>query len=237
MIVKPGTLIGWHRKGFRSFWRWKSRPGRPPLPQEIRALIARMAREIRLGGNCGWPPSSRSSWALSSRRARWEPNDRGRRRVSSQCWATFVRNHAMAIVACDFMVAVTAQFQFLYVFVVLELGTRRILHHNVTAHPTAEWTLQQVRDAMPNERQRRSLIHDRDSIFSAQLDDELLTPMRLLHPLTHHRRNKSAQVPKTNPEAEVPRYPSDLQLNRVNECSRDFAPTVLGEVPPTHGFH
>jgi len=79
----------------------------------------------------------------------------------------------MAIVACDFMVAVTAQFQFLYVFVVLELGTRRILHCNVTAHPTAEWTLQQVRETMSNERQHGFLIHDRDSIFSAEVDDEL----------------------------------------------------------------
>jgi transposase InsO family protein len=179
MIVKPGTLIGWHRKGFKLFWRWKSRPGRPALPLEIRELIARMARENPTWGQARVAAelSLKLGIVLSPRTVRkyWplEPNDRGRRRVSSQCWATFVRNHAMAIVACDFMVAVTAQFQFLYVFVILELGTRRILHCNVTAHPTADWTLQQVREAMPNERQHRFLIHDRDSIFSAELDDEL----------------------------------------------------------------
>jgi len=179
MIVKPGTFIGWHRKGFRLFWRWKSRPGRPPLPQEIRALIERMARENPTWGQLRVAAelSLKLGIFLSPRTVRkywpWEPNDRGRRRVSSQCWATFVRNHAVAIVACDFMVVVTAKFQFLYVLVVLELGSRRILQCNVTAHPTAEWTLQQVREAMPNEHQHCFLIHDRDSIFSAELDEEL----------------------------------------------------------------
>jgi len=84
-----------------------------------------------------------------------------------------VRNHAQAIIACDFLVAVTSRFQFLYVLVILELGSRRILQCNVTAHPTAEWTLHQVREAMPNEQKHRVLIHDRDSIFSAELDEEL----------------------------------------------------------------
>ena len=72
----------------------------------------------------------------------------GRRRTESQPWKTFVRNHAQGIVACDFLVAVTARFRILFVFVALEIGSRRILHCNVTAHPTAEWTLQQLRDAI-----------------------------------------------------------------------------------------
>jgi putative transposase len=179
MIVKPETLIGWHRKGFRLFWRWKSRPGRPALPQEIRSLIVRMARENPTWGQLRVAAelSLKLGIFLSPRTVRrywpWEPKDRGRRRASSQCWATFVRNHAVAIVAGDFMVAVTARFQFLYVLVILELGSRRILYCNVTAHPTAEWTLQQVREAMPNEQKHRFLIHDRDSIFSAEFDQEL----------------------------------------------------------------
>ena len=84
-----------------------------------------------------------------------------------------MRNHANAIVACDFLVAVTVRFQFLYVLVILELGSRRILHCNVTAHPTAEWTGQQFREAIPSEQRHRFLIHDRDSIFSAEFDHEL----------------------------------------------------------------
>jgi len=146
MIVKPGTLTGWHRKGFRLFWRWKSCRGRPPVPQAIRELIVRMARENLTWGQLRVAAelSLKLGIFLSPRTVRkywpWEAKDRDRRAVFSQSWTTFVRNHADAIVACDFMVAVTARFQFLYVFVILELGLRRILQCNVTAHPTAEWT-------------------------------------------------------------------------------------------------
>ena len=91
--------------------------------------------------------------------------------MSSQRWRTFVRNHAQAIVACDFCVVVTVTFRLLYVFVVMEHATRRIMHTNVTAHPTAAWTLQQLRAAIPADHTYRFLLHDRDSIFSPQLDE------------------------------------------------------------------
>jgi hypothetical protein len=84
-----------------------------------------------------------------------------------------VRNHAQAIVACDFCVVVTATFRLLYVFVLMEHATRRMLHINVTVHPTAPWTLQQLREAIPSDHSYRFLIHDRDSIFSAQLDQQV----------------------------------------------------------------
>jgi putative transposase len=90
-----------------------------------------------------------------------------------QRWLTFIRNHAQMIVACDFFVAATATFRTLHVFVIMDLGTRRILHHNATSHPTAEWTLQQFREALPGERAYRFVIHDRDSIFSKELDEEV----------------------------------------------------------------
>jgi putative transposase len=97
--------------------------------------------------------------------------DRGRgQRAKSQRWRTFVRNHAQAIVACDFCTVATATFRLLYVFVVMEHATRRILHTNVTARPTAAWTLQQLREAIPAEQTYRFLIHDRDTIFSRGLD-------------------------------------------------------------------
>jgi transposase InsO family protein len=76
-----------------------------------------------------------------------------------------------ALLACDFFVVVTARFRILYVFVLLEVGTRRVRHYNVTAHPTAEWTLQQFREALPDEHSYRFVIHDRDSIFSKELDE------------------------------------------------------------------
>lgn len=94
-------------------------------------------------------------------------------RATSQRWSTFVRNHAQAIVACDFCVAVTATFRLLYVFVVMEHASRRILHINVTAHPTAPWTRQHLREAIPADHAYRFLLHDRDNIFSPQLDQSI----------------------------------------------------------------
>jgi hypothetical protein len=106
--------------------------------------------------------------------------------MSSQRWRTLVRNHAQVIVACDFCVAVTATLRNLYLFVVTEHATRTILHANVTGHPTAVWTLQQLRAAIPAEHACRYLIHNRDSMFSQQFDQRgrhlglrvLKTPMR-----------------------------------------------------------
>lgn len=89
----------------------------------------------------------------------------------SQRWSTFVRNHAQAVLACDFCVAITATFRLVYVFVILEVGTRRITHWNVTEHPTAAWTVQQFRTAIPGETAHWWLIHDRDAIYAPAVDD------------------------------------------------------------------
>jgi putative transposase len=179
VIVKPETLIGWHRKGFKLFWWWKSQAGRPRLPENIRKLIVRMAQENPTWGQ------ARVAAELSVKlgiyvspltvRAYWppEPDQRGPRRTSSQHWRTFVRNQAQSIVACDFLVVVTARFRPLYVLLLMEVGTRRIVHCNVTAHPTAEWTLQQFREAIPSDHSYRFVIHDGDSIFTAEVDGQL----------------------------------------------------------------
>ncbi|MBV8810570.1 MAG: transposase [Acidobacteriaceae bacterium] len=90
-----------------------------------------------------------------------------------QRWSTFLRNHAGSIVACDFFVCVTARFRILYVFVALEIGSRRLIHFNATPHPTAEWTLQQLREALPGDQEYKFLLHDRHTSFSADLDQEV----------------------------------------------------------------
>src|SRR5215467_9350092 len=101
-----------------------------------------------------------------------------------QRWLSFVRNHAKAMVACDFFVVITATFRTLYVFVVIEIGSRRILHQKVGAHPTAQWTLQQFREALPGDHPYRFLIHDRDSIFAKNVDQSLANPgVRVLRAL------------------------------------------------------
>ena len=178
-IVQPETFTRWHRQGFRLFWRWKSTPGRPPIPVDLQALIRRMARE-----NPSWGEERIANELLLKLGLRVSPRtirkylpkrlNPGRgKRATTQRWRTFVRNHAQAIVACDFCVVVTATFRLLYVFVLMEHATRRILHVNVTAHPTASWTLQQLREAIPADHDYRFLLHDRDSIFSAQLDHSI----------------------------------------------------------------
>jgi putative transposase len=178
-VVQPATFLRWHRQGFRLFWRWKSQPGRQPIPPELQALIRQMARD-----NPPWGQERIANELLLKLGLRVSPRtvriympkrlDRGPgTRATSQRWSTFVRNHAQAIVACDFCVAVTATFRLLYVFVVIEHASRRLLHVNVTASPTAEWTLQQLREALPADHGYRFLIHDRDSIFSRALDQSI----------------------------------------------------------------
>ena len=176
--VRPETFLGWHRRGFRLLWRWKSRPrGRPRLPEEIQKLIGRMARE-----NPTWGEERiaaelllKLGIQLSARTVRrYMPIDTGSgKRVPSQRWMMFVRNHAQAILACDFFIVVTARFRILYVFVAMEVGTRKIAHFNVTAHPTADRTLQQFREVTMGEASYRFILHDRDSIYSAELDSAL----------------------------------------------------------------
>jgi transposase InsO family protein len=176
VIVQPATLIRWHRQGCRLFWRWKSTPGRPPIPPDLQALIRRMAYE-----NPTWGEERIANELLlklglrvSPRTVRKylpKPLNHGRgKRAPSQCWRTFVRNHAQAIIACDFCLVVTATFRLLSVFVLMEHATRHILHVNVTAHPTAHWTLQQLREAIPADHAYRFLLHDHDRIFSQALD-------------------------------------------------------------------
>jgi hypothetical protein len=93
--------------------------------------------------------------------------------VGSQSWRTFLQNHAKQIVACDFFTVVTASLKVFYVFIVMEHASRRIIHFNVTDHPTANWTTQQFREALPSNHEYRFLIHDRDSIYAAEFDEQI----------------------------------------------------------------
>src|SRR5881397_340519 len=131
-VVKPDTLIRWHRKGFRLFWKWKSRAaGRPRVSLEVRQLIGEMARN-----NSTWREERIADELLlkigiqiSPRTVRrYMPKPPRRPADPAQRWMTFVRNHTKAIIATDFFVVVTATFRLIYVFVIMELDTRRILH-------------------------------------------------------------------------------------------------------------
>jgi putative transposase len=175
-VVQPKTMIRWQRAGWRLFWRWKCRPGRPRIPVELRALIRRMA-----GENPAWGEERIANELLvklgiqvSPRTVRkYMPKRPDGHSRNDQRWSTFLKNHARAIVACDFFVVVTATFRLFYVFVVIEHGSRRLVRVNVTAHPSAAWTLQQLREVVGFAHAQRYLIHDRDTIFARHLDESI----------------------------------------------------------------
>jgi putative transposase len=174
VVVRPETMIRWHRAGWKLFWRLKSRPGGPPIPRQIQALIRRMANENPAWGEqrianeflvkLGIRLSPRTVSKYLSRRSPGRP--RGDLR-----WSTFLRLHGQGIIACDFLVTVTATFRLLYVFVVIEHRSRRLIHCNATAHPGSAWTLQQLRETVGFEERYQYLLHDRDSIFAKHLDE------------------------------------------------------------------
>jgi putative transposase len=173
IIVKPDTVVCWHRTGFRLYWRWRSHAGfggRPKITAEIRALIRRMAEENPDWGapkihgellKLGFKVSERTV-ARYLRRVR-------RRRDPSKRWLTFLRNHREVIVALDFFTVPTVTFKLLYCFFAIEHGRRRILHVNTTRHPTADWVVQQLRETFPEAGQYRHVILDRDSKFDAEV--------------------------------------------------------------------
>lgn len=165
-IVKPDTIVRWHRAGFRSYWRWKSRPrgGRPTVPLEIRELIREMSianplwgaprihgELLKLGIEIG-----QTSVAKYMARRRGPP---------SQGWKTFLRNHADGIAAMDLFVVPTISFRLLYGLLIMGHGRRQILWLGVTAHPTAEWIANQLTEACGWEQAPRYLIRDRDRAY------------------------------------------------------------------------
>src|SRR6266446_8227771 len=166
-LVRPETVIRWHRQGFRAFWTWKSRrgrTGRPPVASELADLVRTMALANPLWGaprihgellKLGLDVSQRTVARLMPRRPK----------VPSQTWRTFLENHLAELVSVDFFVVPTATFRILYVFVVLLHHRRRIAHFDVTDSPTAAWTAQQIVEAFPEDSAPCYLLRHRDSIY------------------------------------------------------------------------
>jgi len=169
-VVRPETVIRWHRQGFRAFWTWKSRrgrTGRPPVGVELAELVRTMALANPLWGaprihgellKLGFKLSQRTVARLMPRRPK----------PPSQTWRTFLQNHVADLASVDFFVVPTATFRVLYVFVVLLHSRRRIAHFNVTDSPTAAWTARQLIEAFPDDSAPRYLLRDRDSIYGGE---------------------------------------------------------------------
>jgi hypothetical protein len=167
VLVQPETVIAWHRRGFRLYWRWKSRnssPGRPKVEQEVRDLIRRMSKENPTWG----APRIQSELALlgydvaESTVSKYMRCDK---KPPSQSWRTFLTNHETSLASIDFFTVPTATFRVLYCFLVLCHERRRIVHVNVTANPTEYWTAQQIVEAFPYDAAPRYLIRDRCAIY------------------------------------------------------------------------
>jgi len=180
-VIKPETVIRWHRRGFRAYWRWKSRQrgGRPRIDRETRDLIRRMSKENPLWGapRIHGELLMRGIEVAQSSVARYMTKRQG---SPSQGWKTFLRNHAAGIASLDLFVARTIPFKLLYGLVILRHARRRSVRIGVTSNPTAEWIAGQVTDAFPWDEAPRHLIRDRDGAF-VQWRSEITLPHRARH--------------------------------------------------------
>jgi Integrase core domain len=172
-VVRPETVVRWHRQGFRRYWAWKSRrrSGRPVISTDLRDLIRRMSHANplwgapRIHGELLKLGVTVSQATISKYMLR-------PRRPPSQTWRTFLKNHAQDLIALDFFAVPTATFRVLFVFVVLSHGRRRLVHFNVTEHPSAEWTARQLLEACGLEGSPRYLIRDRDQVYGERFSHQ-----------------------------------------------------------------
>ena len=164
VLVKPATVIQWHRQGFRRYWRWRSRSGRPSVDREVRKLIRQMSTANPLWGaprihgeliKLGIEVSQATVAKYMVRR----------RGTPSPTWRSFLRNQAQGIAAIDMFVVARASFRLLYVMIILSHDRRRIIHTAVTDHPTAAWLSHQVTEAFPWDTAPRYLLRDRDASY------------------------------------------------------------------------
>ena len=165
--LHPDTVVRWHREGFRRYWQWKScrrSVGRPPIDRGIRKLIQEMQ-----SANIGWGAprihGELLKLGIEISQATVSKYMASTRKQPSQTWRTFLENHVADLASIDFFTVPTATFRVLYVFVVLRHDRREIVHFNVTEHPTARWTAQQIVEAFPFDTAPRYLLRDRDAIY------------------------------------------------------------------------
>jgi putative transposase len=169
MLVKPATVVQWHRQGFKLYWRWRSRSGRPSVNRQIRDLIRQMSKANPLWGA---PRIHGELLKLGieisqATVAKYMPKRSG---SSSPTWRTFLRNEAMGIAAIDMFVVPSATFRLLFVVLILVHNRREVVHFNVTGNPTSAWLSRQVTEAFPWDTAPRFLLRDRDGSYGAAFD-------------------------------------------------------------------
>ena len=174
VFVQPGTVIAWQRRRFRDHWTFlsRARPGRPAVAKEIQDLIRKMSR-----ANPGWGSprivGELAKLGIPVAKATVEKYMVRSRKPLSPTWRAFLENHVKDVVSVDFFVVPTITFRVLFVFVVLAHARRRIVHFNITEHPTAQWTAQQISEAFPWETAPRFLVRDRDRMYGPAFKDRV----------------------------------------------------------------
>jgi transposase InsO family protein len=223
MIIRPETLVRWHRAGFRRYWRWKSRRqgGRPPIKAELRALIRQMSTENELWG----APRIHGELlklgveVAQSSVAKYMVKRRG---PPSQGWRTFLRNHAPEVAAMDLFVVPTIGFKLLYGLVVVRIHRRDLVCINVTANPTAEWVARQITEAFPWNEAPRYMIRDRDRIYGAVVT-------RRLRAMGIRDKPTAPASPWQNGFAE--RLIGSIRRECLDQCARSSWRDPAGESP------
>ncbi|MCE5200271.1 MAG: helix-turn-helix domain-containing protein [Armatimonadota bacterium] len=194
-VVKPETVIRWHRAGFRLYWRHKSlrRNGRPPVSAEMRRLIRKIHADNPLWSleriydqliDLGFDPPAPNTIRKCLANSTWD------RSKPSQTWKTFISNHMDVTWVMDFFVVSALTFRSLYVFVILSHERRKIVHFGITQHPTMLWVIQQLREATGFGVQPRYIIRDNDRIYGSP--DAVLEPKPILGGLYHNYQAKAA---------------------------------------------
>ena len=265
VLVQPATVIGWHRRGFRLFWTWKSRhrTGRPTVPADVRELIRTMSHANPLWGAPRLHGELRKIGIAVAQSTVAKYMVHGRR-PPSQTWRTFLANHVGQIMAADFVVVPTATYRLLFVLVILAHERRRVVHVAVTDHPTSAWTAQQLRNAFPYDDGPSYLLHDRDSAFAgiastlaAMQTQELVTAPRspwqnayverfigsirrecLDHVIVFRAAGLERIVHAY--VAYYMRSRTHLSLDKDSPTSRPVTPTTIGRIvarPEVNGLH
>ncbi len=168
ILIRPETVIRWRERGFREFWRKKSqaKPGRPTIPSEHIAFVRRISSDHPEYGEDRIALELEIKFGIrhASSTVRRYMVERRPGPADSQAWRSFLKNQAKTICACDFFTQHTVGFRVLYIFIVIELASRKVIHLHVTDHPTLEWTKQQIRNSSFEE-QPKFLLHDNDGKF------------------------------------------------------------------------
>ena len=225
LYVHPETVIRWHRSGWRLYWWWRSRTrlGRPRLSADVRALIRQMASDNPLWGTERIRGELLKLDLIVSARSIRRYRRPRTSRPPSVAWRTFLRNELAGIWAADLLVVQTLTFKTLYVLFFIQHQRRRLVHLNVTTHPTVAWVWQQLLNATPDGRQPRQLIHDGDGVYGVDFDARL-------EGLSIHGIRTPVLAPKANAVAErmVRTFRREC-LDHVMVLNEDQLMTILSE--------